>query len=206
MPWTKKKNTDQICPQILVHPGSLWVLETFGQVHPSLLCGRQDQEHHLHPWSRAVLAYQVTLGYRPHQVGRGVLSMKQSMVCQQVQWTQTCGPRCTLRRQNQKLSVGTWISCFALSLIKSCSVERSRPSHFNSLNCLFLCFSSSHSYSWTLLGLTVNQCQWNSYLHCCHPATTIICCSGPTLIKGYLLFTQLQMKIGIASWNEDNTY
>ena len=45
--------------------------------------------------------------------------------------------------------------CFSLSLIKSCTVEKSRSNHFQSLYCLLLCFFSGHLYSWILLGLTI---------------------------------------------------
>ena len=61
---------------------------------------------------------------------------------------------------------------------------------------------------WSLIGMTLNRCQWNSHLHCCHPSTTIICRSGYILIKrqGYLSLTRLPMKIGDASGNEDNVF
>ena len=39
----------------------------------------------------------------------------------------------------------------------------------------FLCIFSGCLGSQILLGLTRSLCKWNSYLHCCHPVTTIIC-------------------------------
>ena len=54
----------------------------------------------------------------------------------------------------------------------------------------------------------MNHCQLDSHLHCSHPVTTIICCSGSILLKGKgcLLLTQLPTKTGVASGNEDKMH
>ena len=120
-----------------------------------------------------------------------------------------------------KLHVGTWISCFLISVFcccfffcffffKSCSVERNGPNRFHSPSCLFLCdFFFQRPFVFpNLIGFNVSHSQWNSYLHCCHPATTIICHSGYIVIKAqrYLSLTRLPMTIDVASENEDNRY
>ena len=56
-----------------------------------------------------------------------------------------------------------------------------------------------------LFVLIFDHCHENSRLRCCRPPTTIICRSGPILIKGLecLSLTRMPMKIGVASGNKD---
>ena len=53
------------------------------------------------------------------------------------------------------------------------------------------------------IWLDVNSCHGNSLLHCCKPATVIICHTGYILSKGQV-YLSVPMKIGVASGNEDN--
>ena len=114
-----------------------------------------------------------------------------------------------------KLHVGTWISCFLISLfcfvfsnlVQSKGTGLTVSIHLPAFSYVIFFFQRPFVFP-NLIGFNVSHSQWNSYLHCCHPATTIICHSGYIVIKAqrYLSLTRLPMTIDVASENEDNRY